>query len=276
MELNRCEYTLIGVIFSLDLQKTFEMVNTCDPEVSCWSDDGLTFVVKDPEKFQNKFIPKYFKHNNFSSFVRQLNFYGFHKVKTDPLLLEEAACSEQAKYWKFHHSKFQRGRPELLNEIKKSSRTEPAEKHEVDYLKQEVYMLRDQLSSLTKDVDSLKSLVTNLLQGNPTKQSKKHSLPTDIPSKKMKFADGIPHTVTSKGDIEIHAYPSTVISHSQAQRMDCRSRPFPTPIAGQRLDNKNECMGGISTCSLDDDALSMMFAFDPLDDEHFLQGITQL
>ena len=46
------------------------MVDTCDPTVACWSDDGETFVVKDPVKFEKQIIPQFFKHSKFSSFVR--------------------------------------------------------------------------------------------------------------------------------------------------------------------------------------------------------------
>lgn len=40
------------------------------------SDDGDMFIVKDPEIFASEVIPQYFDHNKFSSFARQLNFYG--------------------------------------------------------------------------------------------------------------------------------------------------------------------------------------------------------
>merc|ERR1712159_70885 len=57
------------------------MIDTCDPTIACWSEDGETFVVKDPNKFEQQIIPQFFKHSKFSSFVRQLNFYAFRKIK---------------------------------------------------------------------------------------------------------------------------------------------------------------------------------------------------
>lgn len=58
------------------LVKTYDMVD--DPssdKVVSWSATNNSFVVWDPPEFARDLLPKYFKHNNFSSFVRQLNTY---------------------------------------------------------------------------------------------------------------------------------------------------------------------------------------------------------
>lgn len=58
------------------LTKTYHMVD--DPivdDVISWNEEGSTFVVWRPAEFAHDLLPKYFKHNNFSSFVRQLNTY---------------------------------------------------------------------------------------------------------------------------------------------------------------------------------------------------------
>jgi hypothetical protein len=56
--------------FSFPTTETYHMIDTCDPTVACWSDDGETFIVKDPVKFEKQIIPQFFKHSKFSSFVR--------------------------------------------------------------------------------------------------------------------------------------------------------------------------------------------------------------
>jgi hypothetical protein len=94
------------------------------------SEDGTAFNIKQQEVLAAKVLPQYFKHNNFSSFVRQLNFYGFTKTKdlNLPLLASsndgnvkpfecQSSTIDLARQWQFHHSHFVRDKPELLIHI---------------------------------------------------------------------------------------------------------------------------------------------------------------
>ncbi|OWK60519.1 Heat shock factor protein 3 [Lonchura striata] len=42
-------------------------------DVICWSRNGENFCILDEQRFAKELLPKYFKHNNISSFIRQLN-----------------------------------------------------------------------------------------------------------------------------------------------------------------------------------------------------------
>jgi heat shock transcription factor len=69
------------------LTKTYQLVDdpATDHVVSWGDDDGgesaSSFVVWRPPEFARDILPNYFKHSNFSSFVRQLNTYVRHYVR---------------------------------------------------------------------------------------------------------------------------------------------------------------------------------------------------
>lgn len=98
------------------LRKTYHMICSCDDDISKWADDGMSFYVKQVEIFSSKVLPEYFKHSNFSSFVRQLNFYGFTKDRNETIL---NGVKPKQSDWHFRHEDFKRDNPKLLVKIKR-------------------------------------------------------------------------------------------------------------------------------------------------------------
>ena len=118
----------------------------------------MSFLVKHPERFATEVIPQYFKHSNFSSFVRQLNFYGFRKIKYDHLKIVGLV---ESKHWQFKHESFQRGRPELLVKVRKpgSLCIYDFNTNEYEAMKAEISTLKSELQSLAQE---LRGLVSNI------------------------------------------------------------------------------------------------------------------
>jgi len=112
------------------VSKLYKMLS--DPTISgmiSWSPEGNSFIVLNPEDFARLVLPHFFKHNNFSSFVRQLNMYGFHKVphlQQGSIAAATAAAMDpatspamSASMWEFAHPSFQQNRPDLLGYIRR-------------------------------------------------------------------------------------------------------------------------------------------------------------
>ncbi|KAH0836803.1 HSF-type DNA-binding-domain-containing protein [Lanmaoa asiatica] len=125
-----------------------------------WTELGTSFVVTNVSEFSRSILGSHFKHNNFSSFVRQLNMYGFHKINRTPRAQRTSSSSQS---WEFSHPKFLRGRPDLLEVIKrKALEPDPRERNRVELPGEVARLLselRDENRALWREIRSLGSRI---------------------------------------------------------------------------------------------------------------------
>ncbi|XP_041040137.1 heat shock factor protein 1 isoform X8 [Carcharodon carcharias] len=136
------------------LTKLWTLIEDPDTnELICWSASGNSFHVFDQGRFAKEVLPKYFKHNNMASFVRQLNMYGFRKVVN----IEQGGLVKPEKDdTEFQHIYFIRGQEHLLENIKRKVTSMSTVKPE------EIKVRSDDVSKILTDVQIMKGKQENL------------------------------------------------------------------------------------------------------------------
>ena len=94
--------------FLMQLYQILEDKN--NEKIIHWGNDGKYFIIENLYDFTEKILPKYYNHNNYASFVRQLNKYNFHKLKITPI--------ENA----FQNSLFIKGQKNIISNILKKKK----------------------------------------------------------------------------------------------------------------------------------------------------------
>ncbi|CAO3692305.1 unnamed protein product [Rhizopus microsporus] len=145
------------------LNKLYNMVSDASTDsLIRWSTDGNSFIVERHEEFAKKVLPRFYKHNTFASFVRQLNMYDFHKI---PHLQQGVLISDSNSHeiWEFSNPHFQRGRPDLLILV---TRKKNKDRDNMDGDAPSIASLADDLALIKKHQETIGNQLKELHRDN--------------------------------------------------------------------------------------------------------------
>uniref|UniRef100_A0A5S6PZH9 HSF-type DNA-binding domain-containing protein n=1 Tax=Trichuris muris TaxID=70415 RepID=A0A5S6PZH9_TRIMR len=138
-----------------------------------WSEDGSYFVITNARRFSEKVLPVYFKHNNLTSFTRQLYNYGFSRIsplmKPDFLRMLGQRPHAKTEFLAFKHANFHRDHPEFLTNVRKRQ-----QRPEGVSMWQTIFQINSKLDSICDRLNDLGHRV-NVLEAKQATTEKRYS-----------------------------------------------------------------------------------------------------
>lgn len=221
------------------LTKLWTLVEDSDTnEFICWSQEGNSFLVLNEQRFAKEILPKFFKHNNMASFVRQLNMYGFRKVMhIDTGIVKQ----ERDGPIEFQHPYFKHGQDDLLENIKrKVSNARPEESK----------MKQDDLSKILTSVQSVHEQQENMDARLATLKRENEALWTELSDLRQK------HVQQQQVIKELVQFIFTLVQNNRMLNLK-RKRPlalnsngkkakFIQQIFEETIDNSKSAVNGLN------------------------------
>uniref|UniRef100_A0A3B4VGH2 Heat shock transcription factor 4 n=1 Tax=Seriola dumerili TaxID=41447 RepID=A0A3B4VGH2_SERDU len=179
-----------------------------DPDTNhliCWSATGTSFHVFDQGRFAKEVLPKYFKHNNMASFVRQLNM-GFRKVVN---IEQSGLVKPERDDTEFQHLYFLQGHEHMLEHIKRKlqvsivkSEETKVRQEDLSKLLYEVQLLRTQQDNMECQMQDMKQ--NEVLWREVVSLRQNHTQQQKVMNKPLMLDDGSPSPPASKFS---HSHP---------------------------------------------------------------------
>ncbi|KAH7670467.1 heat shock transcription factor protein [Dioscorea alata] len=206
------------------LIKTYDMIDdSSTDDIVSWSSSRTSFVVWNPPEFSARLLPLFFKHNNFSSFIRQLNTYGFRKIHPER--------------WEFANEEFVQGQKHLLKNI---HRRKPIHSHS-HTPDQERAALEEEIDRLSREKTALQADLCRFRQQQPGMKSQLDGLDQrlhDMEQRQEKMISFIQRAIQNPTFME------TLVKMAVAGSMD-----FSAIHKKRRLPNDNSYYDDHSTTS---------------------------
>lgn len=203
------------------ITKTFDMIEYCHSryhDIASWSEDGSKFFIKDPKRLGTEVIPKYFNHNKYSSFFRQLNFYSFKKTNSNKKQISNEDNFGSSQYIIYEHKFFKRDHAELLPRIKRSTyrKRKGDFSKDIDQFQRDLDSMNHEIENLEENFDrAIKSVAESLDQ-------KLSQLDTLLASKKRKLdKKGMMYVPTAKSrysSVELKGIPLSNFSENKKRQ----------------------------------------------------------